>query len=46
MDLFVLDKLVLNYFKSLTSNAYTQLATLIGLWSVLGIVLPTKKVKK
>lgn len=44
--MFILDNLILNFFKSLFANGYLQFATLSGLWIISEIIFTTKKVKK
>ena len=46
MDLFVLDKLVIAFIKTLMTNGYVQFSALTGLWVISEIVFPSKKVKK
>ena len=46
MDLFILDKLIIGLVKKFMSNTALQFGTLVGLWILLEIALPTKKEQK
>jgi hypothetical protein len=46
MDLFTIDKSILAFFYNLFHDSYTQFITLVGIFIISEIVLPTKKANK
>lgn len=46
MDPFVIDKSILAFFYNLFHDSYTQFITLVGIFVISEIVIPSKKVKK
>lgn len=46
MDLFVLDKLIINFVTRLMDDAQFQFSVLVGLWVVSEVVFPSKKKKE